>query len=124
MTSSISIEEDIPLVRETDDPEFHLNRSPPHHEHDRGDNLPFDHADHLTLLKTYLDEKFSSFKHHLQSDAESKDSKKKYKYKGKSHKIQGQFNEELLVKVSQARLLLETGSLKRPSRLLTEVEQS
>ena len=73
-----------------------------------------------TLMK-----KFDKMKHQLKTaEPEPKTTKSKFKYKGKSNKIQGRFNEEMLEKVTQTKTLLESGAMKRPCRLLEEVVES
>ena len=85
----------------------------------------FNHADQFSLLCTYFDEKFDKMKHQLKkAEPEPKTTKSKFKYKGRSNKIQGRFNEEILGKITQTKTLLESGAMKRPCRLLEEVAGS
>ena len=74
----------------------------------------FNHADQFSLLCMYFAEKFDKMKHQLKTaDPEPKTTKSKFKYKGKSNKIQGRFNEEISEKITQTKTLLESGAMKR-----------
>ena len=85
----------------------------------------FDRADQMSLMTAYLDQRFNSIEQKLLKDA-PQHTVDKFEYKGKSNKIQGEFNHTIKTMVSQAKTLLtaEGGlSVKRPIEILEDVEK-
>ena len=137
--STLQSDEEIPIVRERplvnhheEDPD---DRIPPAHvqEHrlyipsaeDRRPTDRFDTADQFTLLTSYFDEKFGSMERRLAAPVPEINSAP-YVYKGKSNKIQGEFNATLKNLVTEAKSLLASGgghAVKRSIALLDDVDE-
>ena len=141
MSESIDLNEEIPIVRDLSIQTMDANRTPPGCSQwisDPDERLPparhaspprlsttFDSADQFSLMKTYLDEKFSQMEQQFETAHRDNQPPKQqvFQYKGKSNKIQGELNEEVLGSIKKAKVLINHGAVKRPSDLLTEVEE-
>ena len=86
-------------------------------------DVQFDPADQFALITSFFSERFDAMERKLLKSPPKEENK--FTYKGKSNKIQGEFNHELKKSITETRKLLEgTGGLatKRPISILQDVE--